>query len=122
MGGPSSERDVSLRSGAAVLAALDRRRYRALPVDIRRDGSWALPAPTLREGPPSPAADGAEGGLSLERVRTVLARAAEERSVDVVFLALHGRFGEDGTIQGLLDAAGLPYTGSGVLASALSMD
>ena len=116
MGGPSSERAVSLRSGEAVLRALDRRRYRALPVDIGRDGSWRVPVPTLLEGEP------AAGGLSLDRIRTVLARAAEERSVDVVFLALHGKFGEDGTIQGLLEAAGIPYTGSGVLASALAMD
>jgi D-alanine-D-alanine ligase len=62
------------------------------------------------------------GGILEDRVREVLARAAEERSLDAVFVALHGRFGEDGTIQGLLEAAGVPYTGSGVLASALAMD
>ena len=117
MGGPSSERAVSLRSGAAVLGALDRRRYAALPVDIRRDGSWGLPAPTLIDSPTEPV-----GGLDLDRVKTVLAKAAAEESIDCVFLALHGCFGEDGTIQGLLEAAGLPYTGSGVLASALAMD
>jgi D-alanine-D-alanine ligase len=115
MGGASRERAVSLKSGEAVLRSLDRRRHRVLPVEIGRDGAWRLPGPTLLE-------EEAPGGLSAERVRTVLARVAEERSVDVVFLALHGRFGEDGTIQGLLDAAGLPYTGSGVLASALAMD
>jgi D-alanine-D-alanine ligase len=128
MGGPSAERQVSLRSGEAVLGALSRRRYAPVPVDIRRDGSWGLPGPTLLDGPAGPEEPGAApadagfGGLSVERVRSVLSRAAEERSVDVVFVALHGKFGEDGTIQGLLEAAGLPYTGSGVLASALAMD
>jgi len=84
--------------------------------------------PTLLEGGDGPAlpapgpAEDSPGGLGVERIRSILARAAEERSVDVVFVALHGRFGEDGTIQGLLEAAGLPYTGSGVLASALAMD
>ncbi len=116
MGGPSSERGVSLRSGQAVVDALDRRKYRVLPVDIGRDGSWRLPEPTLIDSPP------VQGGISLERIRTVLARSAAEGSVDVVFLALHGKFGEDGTIQGLLEEAGLPYTGAGVAASALAMD
>lgn len=122
MGGPSSERAVSLKSGEAVLRSLDRRKYRVLPVDIRRDGSWGLPAPTLIDGAPSPEAETGTGGLSLDRVRTVLTRAAEEGSLDVAFLALHGKFGEDGTIQRLLEEAGLPYTGSGVHASALAMD
>jgi D-alanine-D-alanine ligase len=126
MGGPSSERGISLRSGEAVLGALRRGRYAVLPVDVRRDGTWGVPAPTLLEGPPpspeEPAVDLAPGSIAAERVRTVLARAGAEGSVDCVFLALHGRFGEDGTIQGLLEAAGIPYTGSGVLASALAMD
>jgi D-alanine-D-alanine ligase len=129
MGGPSAEREVSLRSGEACLRALDRRKYAPVAVDIRRDGTWGLPAPatgeaTLLEGPaPDTAAEAPVfGGLAEERVRTVLARCAAERSVDVVLLALHGRFGEDGTIQGLLECAGIPYTGSGVLASALAMD
>jgi D-alanine-D-alanine ligase len=125
MGGPSSERGISLRSGEAVLRALDRKKYAILPVDIRPDGTWSLPAPASAEEPaasPAPGAGSAPGGLALDRVQTVLARAAEERSVDLVFVALHGKFGEDGTLQGLLESAGLPYTGSGVLASALAMD
>lgn len=88
MGGRSAEREVSLRTGAAILAALRRRGRRAIGVDAGSD----LPK--------------------------VLAR----RKVSVAFLALHGRGGEDGTVQGLLECLGIPYTGSGVLASALAMD
>jgi D-alanine-D-alanine ligase len=88
MGGRSAEREVSLRTGAAVLAALNRLGRRAVGIDAGRD----LPQ--------------------------VLAR----RKVGVAFLALHGRGGEDGTVQGLLECLGIPYTGSGVLASALAMN
>ncbi|RMF87553.1 MAG: D-alanine--D-alanine ligase [Nitrospirae bacterium] len=88
MGGRSREREVSLASGAAVLAALERKGYDAVGVDP------------------------AEGVV--ERLR--------EARVEVAFLALHGRFGEDGRIQGLLEWLGIPYTGSGVEASAVAMD
>ncbi len=88
MGGQSAERGVSLRTGAAILAALSRCGHRAIGIDAGRD----LPQ--------------------------VLAR----RKVSVAFIALHGRGGEDGTVQGLLECLGIPYTGSGVLASALAMD
>ncbi len=86
MGGSSAERAISLRSGGAVLAALQRRGYDAEAYDPR---------------------DRALEGL---------------RGYDLVFIALHGRGGEDGTVQGLLDLLGVPYTGSGVLGSALGMD
>jgi D-alanine-D-alanine ligase len=103
MGGPSSEREVSLWSGARVLEALDRRRYRVLEVVIEQDGAWTIDRRRH---------DGAlEGAAAL--------RAA---GCDVAFLALHGPFGEDGTIQGFLETAGLRYTGSGVAGSALAMD
>ena len=108
MGGPSEEREISLRSGEAVLAALDPVRFTALSVDVGADGRWLL-------GVREEEASGAEPGREL-------VRAARDLDVDVVLVALHGRFGEDGTVQGLLEAAGLPYTGSGVLASALAMD
>lgn len=88
MGGLSAEREVSLKSGAAVLAALQSRGYRAVGIDVGRD----LPARLMAEG------------------------------VEVAFIALHGRFGEDGSVQGLLEIMGIPYTGSGVLASALAMN
>ena len=123
MGGPSGEREVSLRSGAAVLGALDRARYAPIAVDVRRNGSWMVSGPTMLDGSAGPAIEMDGGtGLSAERVPETLRRATREGSVDVVFLALHGRFGEDGTVQGILEAAGVPYTGSAVLASALAMD
>jgi len=88
MGGLSAEREVSLKSGAAVHKALLAQGYNAVAIDVGRD---------------------------------LAARLAEE-AVEVAFICLHGRYGEDGAVQGLLELAGIPYTGSGVLASALAMD
>lgn len=88
MGGLSKEREVSLRSGGAVLDALLLRGYDAVPIDVGADVSEQL----------------------------------KKKEIEVAFLALHGRYGEDGCIQGLLEIAGIPYTGSSVLASALAMD
>ncbi len=88
MGGLSSEREISLRSGNAVLQGLIRKGYTAIPVDADRDTGKRL----------------------------------REEAIEVAFLALHGRWGEDGTIQGLLEIMGIPYTGSGVLGSALAID
>lgn len=100
MGGRSAEHDVSLASGKKVLAALAGEG--PLPVVIEKDGLWVI------EGQPQRSA-----GAAIDRVK---------ETCDVVFLALHGPFGEDGTIQGCLEVHGLAYTGSGVLASALAMD
>ncbi len=88
LGGRSAEREVSLRTGAAVAEALRRRGREVVEVDAGRE----------------------------------LARRLEELAPDAAFIALHGRWGEDGTVQGLLEMLGIPYTGSGVLASALAMD
>lgn len=104
MGGPSAEHEVSLRSGRQILAALDRRRYRVTAVRIGRDGRWAIGSSA-----PVPLAAG-------------LARLKRLRIAAAVILALHGEFGEDGRMQAALEAAGIPYTGSGVAASALGMD
>jgi len=106
---------VSLKSGSAVAAALESVGYGALTVPIDRDGSWRLGAsiardPAQLEGPGAPPAE------ALSKL------GGETGRRDVVFVALHGSYGEDGTIQGLLEAAGFPYTGSGVAASALAMD
>jgi D-alanine-D-alanine ligase len=114
MGGVSSEHDISMASGSKVHAALDRDRWRVRPVVIDRDGGWLVGEPggeIPREG------EGCEAlpvGRALDRLM--------EEGTEAAFLALHGPFGEDGTIQGLLEMAGLPYTGSGVLASSLAMD
>ena len=107
-GGRSSEHEISLRSATEVLAALDRTRFLPLLLGVRRDGGW-------RTGPvQQPLADIIRDG---EPVRDLRALAP-----DLVFPVLHGPHGEDGTFQGLLEVLGLPYVGSGVLASALCMD
>ncbi|MBI2689397.1 MAG: D-alanine--D-alanine ligase [Acidobacteria bacterium] len=95
-GGRSGEHEISIRSAKSIIAALDRERYDIREIFITKDGVWE-PMPLL----PQP---GANAGI------------------DVVFPALHGTFGEDGTMQGLLELADLPYVGPGVLASALAMD
>ena len=103
MGGASGEHDVSLSSGRGILANLREDRYLPLPVTIGRDGAWTI--------------EGVGTGLPLwEGLGVVAARA------QVVFPALHGPNGEDGTMQGLLQLAGLPYVGSDHYASALAMD
>ncbi len=96
-GGPSEEYDVSIATGAGVLSAIDTDRYQPLDVVITKSGEWLL------------------GG----RVRTPQDIAC---SVDVVFLALHGAYGEDGTVQRLLDTLGVPYTGSGAFPSAIALN
>lgn len=111
MGGRSSEHEVSLVSGASVAKALDPARYEVMPVLIARDGEWSLDGTPVALVPGS----GATGVLaSLD--------GSPSRLVDVVFPALHGPFGEDGTVQGLCEIAGVAYVGAGVGASAIAMD
>ncbi|OGL54270.1 hypothetical protein A3K55_02400, partial [Candidatus Shapirobacteria bacterium RBG_13_44_7] len=123
MGGRSSEREVSLVSGKGVVRHLDEMRYEVLPIEISVDGKeWkAIEKSELLK-------------LDYKIEREVSERALEkvagegrlmpkiETKPDVVFIALHGKYGEDGTVQGMLDFLGLPYTGCGVLASAIGMD
>jgi D-alanine-D-alanine ligase len=112
-GGRSSEHDISLASARSVVAALDPERFETQTIEIGRDGAWSLP--------PSPGAAALPGGgrgLPIPTAATPAALGA----VDVVLPILHGPFGEDGTVQGLLELAGVPYVGSGVTASALCMD
>jgi D-alanine-D-alanine ligase len=125
-GGRSGEHEVSLSSAASVIRALDPEKYEAVPIGISKDGRWLVGTgaqkmlpDVLKSGervvlPPDPTA----GALM------PFASAAGQPSVmvDVVFPVLHGTFGEDGTVQGLLELAGLPYVGAGVLASAVGMD
>ena len=127
MGGTSAEHDVSVNSGLNVLDALSTAGYRASPVYLRRDGVWRFDhrpaAPSLERAPGDRGAS-----MSSEPESPVATPAAgvletlRDRAYDVVFIALHGPGGEDGEIQGLLTHAGLPFTGSGILASALAMD
>ena len=113
-GGRSSEHDISVASAQSVVEALDPERYVTTTIAIGRDGRWELPAAT------APAQLGAGAAGSLPVPTTGSPQALGE--VDVVLPILHGPFGEDGTVQGLLELAGVPYVGSGVTASALCMD
>src|SRR6202790_4392803 len=124
-GGRSGEHEVSLASAASVIRALDPEKYEAVPIGIGKDGRWFIGTPAqkmlpevLRQGHRVMlSADPSVGALlPLED------RAAGSQRVDVIFPVLHGTFGEDGTVQGLLDLAGLPYVGSGVIGSAVGMD
>lgn len=113
-GGRSSEHGISLSSARSVQDALDPECYEAQTIEIGRDGVWALPVAVGRDVLPARAA----GSLPVPSASSPAALGA----VDVVLPILHGPFGEDGTVQGLLELAGVPYVGAGVLASALCMD
>lgn len=112
-GGQSGEHEVSLRSAQSVLAALPRDQFDVTPVVISKQGRWLPPTETQRA---------LESGTSAHGGDLVLHRAASAEGYDAVFPLLHGPMGEDGTIQGLLTLAGIPFVGSGVLGSAVSMD
>jgi D-alanine-D-alanine ligase len=144
-GGRSGEHEVSLASAAAVFKNLDPERYEAIPIIIEKDGRWSLPRrpPTLvsaadvieaakqddaigqlpGDAPREAhlvAHPGAETLLTIERhAQTPVVSGL---ALDVVFPVLHGPYGEDGTVQGLLELANIPYVGAGVLASAVGMD
>jgi D-alanine-D-alanine ligase len=132
-GGRSAEHAISCVSAGSVIAALDPERYEVVPVGIARDGRWVLPdagqslaisdgrLPEVGGGTAvSLVGDPAARGLAVLEATAAVGPALTE--VDVVFPVLHGTHGEDGTIQGLLEMSGLPYVGSGVFASAASMD
>ncbi len=111
MGGRSSEHEVSLASAAAVIAALDPARFEVIPVLISPEGAWSV------DGAPVAVVPGVDGTGRLASLN-----GRPDRAVDVVFPVLHGPHGEDGTIQGALETAGIPYVGAGVAASAVAMD
>jgi D-alanine-D-alanine ligase len=132
-GGRSSEHAISCVSAGSVIAALDPERYEVVPVGIARDGRWVIADPdqplAITDGvlpevtggtAVSLVGDPEARGLAVLEPRAAIGPALTE--VDVVFPVLHGTYGEDGTVQGLLEMAGLPYVGSGVFASAASMD
>jgi D-alanine-D-alanine ligase len=124
-GGPSAEHDVSVVSGTAIASALADTGTPVEPMLIDLAGRWwAFPTGHRREDRPAAAYDdppglGARGPLAIGAAVDALAARDDE---PIVFIALHGPFGEDGTIQAVLEAAGLAYTGSGLAASALGMD
>ncbi len=135
-GGQSPEHPISCASGGTVLAQLDRGRYDVVPVGILPDGRWVLtadePARLAITGRTLPSvasvarADQDPAGGDIEPAGAAASQVTSAgqvlAGVDVVLPVLHGPFGEDGTIQGLLEMAGVPYVGAGVLASAVSMD
>jgi D-alanine-D-alanine ligase len=143
-GGRSGEHEVSLASAASVIAALERRGHAVVPIGIARDGRWVVGGDPLRAlaaeartGLPDVGATGAvkkalagraeaadiASSTALVRTEPAGGMPAELRAgLDVVVIMLHGPYGEDGTIQGLLELADLPYVGAGVLASAVGMD
>lgn len=125
MGGTSSERDVSLASGLRIAEALRSRGHEVRSVDpavgalTHEDERRLLAAGVVKERPPTP---DELARMHAESLTATAERLPKRGDCDVAFLALHGGRGEDGTIQALLDMAGVPYTGSGHLASALAMD
>jgi D-alanine-D-alanine ligase len=134
-GGRSSEHAISCVTAGSVLAAIDRDAYDVVPIGIARDGRWVLESgdpERLRIGGPDqlPAVDGERASIALAPDRSSTDLVVTEPSqpprtlgeVDVVFPLLHGPWGEDGTIQGMFEMAGVRYVGAGVLASAVSMD
>ena len=130
-GGRSAEHDVSRVTAVAVARALDPERYEVLPVAITTEGQWLLAeaARAAIEAGPAGLPDAfevagppAEGLGELVADPSAPSKTLAALDVDVVFPLLHGPYGEDGTVQGLLELAGLPYVGSGVLGSAVAMD
>ena len=141
-GGRSGEHEVSIASAAAVVKNLDKQRYEAIPIRIEKDGRWVIAdrlpasasaAEVIEQGRGHAAQRLSRGG----REAHLLAHPGDEQimtidrgntpaitglALDIVFPVLHGPYGEDGTVQGLLELASVPYVGAGVLASALGMD
>lgn len=111
-GGRSGEHEVSLRSAASVMDALRRAGYQVVPLGIDREGNWRTGAEALR----------LLAGEAPREAASALPPADLLQGLDVVFPVLHGPYGEDGTVQGLLELLGVPYVGCGVLASAIGMD
>ena len=125
-GGRSGEHEVSVTSAASIFCHIDRARYDPVPIRIEKDGRWTLAAREPTElsaaGVIQQARVGAAGRSPADAATDVDHATVVKLGLDVVFPVLHGPYGEDGTIQGLLEMAGVPYVGSGVLASAAGMD
>jgi len=136
-GGRSGEHEVSVRSAKSVIEQIDKDKYKIIPIAITKEGNWLNPLESLGLLPPptqellineigsfprnSIAFTGDTNYKGLIKLETVQGEEKLEK-LDVVFPVLHGTFGEDGTIQGLFEMAGIPYVGNGVLASSCGMD
>ena len=136
-GGRSGEHEVSVASAASVLEALDKTKYEVVPIGITHEGRWLAGADPRRLLAGVPMEEAGERGAGVTAVvvtgdptrnglvpveASVGGRRAEAEGLDIVIPVLHGTYGEDGTLQGLLEMANLPYAGCGVLGSALGMD
>src|SRR5437868_4356203 len=137
-GGRSGEHEVSLLSAASILKAIDRKKFDVVPIGITKEGRWlaegdahnmlqadSSPVPRhLRAGDPevTPGAKLLHEGMPTLMAPVPGAEGPQGKSLDVVFPVLHGTFGEDGTIQGLFELAGMAYVGAPVLGSAAGMD
>ena len=135
-GGRSGEHEVSLRSAQAIIQAIDQKKFAVIPIAINKEGKWLGPAQSARLLPDNLQSsmalpfEGQTGDVALlgdPSHKGLISLQNENSSVgaeklDVVFPALHGPFGEDGTLQGLLEMADVPYVGCGVLASSCGMD
>ncbi|HET6670081.1 MAG TPA: D-alanine--D-alanine ligase family protein [Pyrinomonadaceae bacterium] len=136
-GGRSGEHEISIRSATAVIEAIDQKKYEVIPIAITKEGKWLAPAAAAALLPGSAKArlssnivanhsgdvailgDPSHQGLTK---LTPTERESASQTLDVVFPVLHGPYGEDGTLQGLLEMADIPYVGCGVVASACGMD
>ncbi len=123
-GGRSGEHEVSLASAASVIRGLDPDKYEAVPIGITKEGHWLVGAGAQKMLP-----EVLKGGqrvmMTADPTDAALVRldgSGGGQRIDIVFPVMHGTYGEDGTIQGLLDLAGLPFVGAGVLGSAIGMD
>lgn len=123
-GGRSGEHEVSLASAASVIRGMDADKYEAVPIGITKEGHWLVGA-GAQKMLPEVLKSGQRVMMTADPTNAALVRldgSGGGQRLDVVFPVMHGTYGEDGTIQGLLDLAGLPFVGAGVLGSAVAMD
>jgi D-alanine-D-alanine ligase len=123
-GGRSGEHEVSLASAASIIRGLDPQKYEAVPIGITKEGHWLIGA-GAQKMLPEVLRTGQRVVMSADPTESALMPidgSAQGQKLDVVFPVIHGTFGEDGTMQGLLELAGLPFVGAGVLGSAIGMD
>ena len=133
-GGQSGEHEVSLVSAQGIMNAMDKEKYEVIPIGITKKGRWLTSGEPMKllKSPPAASSAGGDAEQAEPGARELVVRGRRDLvpgtrekgfpQVDVVFPVLHGPYGEDGTVQGLLELADLPYVGAGVLGSALGMD
>jgi D-alanine-D-alanine ligase len=130
-GGRSGEHEVSLASAKGIMNAMDQEKYEIVPIGITKEGRWiasgdpmkALEAGALEDSVPAALlGDPSQKGLMRLEASETVVTTTRLSEIDVIFPILHGPYGEDGTVQGLLELADIPYVGAGVLGSALGMD